>query len=148
MKGIQIYTTKLSLEDVDPSRFAKIPYYDNYYANARGFIVHIDNGIPRKLRECGSGEYKYVNINNKPKKIHRLVAAAFLGLDLLNPRFVAHHIDRNTLNNNVSNLEVMINVYHVKLHNMMRFKKRKFLRLSDLIDPRYNPQNLEVIYID
>ena len=40
-------------------------------------------------------------------KLHRIVAHAYLGLDIENPKQMIDHIDRNILNNNVSNLRIV-----------------------------------------
>ncbi|MBL7790941.1 MAG: HNH endonuclease [Saprospiraceae bacterium] len=47
-----------------------------------------------------------VHFLDKKYLVHRLVANAFLGLDLKNKSMVACHKDDNTENNNVENLFV------------------------------------------
>lgn len=68
------------------------------------------NGVqafsPRILKQSNAQGYKYVNLCNgscKPKKIHRLVADAFIP-NPLNKKCI-NHIDGNKSNNTVSNLE-------------------------------------------
>tara|TARA_R110000782_G_C14545664_1_gene384350 strand:- start:38 stop:499 length:462 start_codon:yes stop_codon:yes gene_type:complete len=55
--------------------------------------------------------YLRLQLNNKKKQknyfIHRLVAFAFLNLDLENPVQVIDHQDRDKLNNNLSNLRIV-----------------------------------------
>jgi hypothetical protein len=55
--------------------------------------------------------YKILKLNHegkrKPYFIHRIIAYAYLGLDINNPIQVIDHIDRNILNNCVSNLRIV-----------------------------------------
>ena len=53
--------------------------------------------------------YYRVGINNKKYLKYRIIAYAFLGLDIDNPKQVIDHIDRNTSNNTVSNLRIVTN---------------------------------------
>jgi hypothetical protein len=51
--------------------------------------------------------YRRLNIAKRSFKHHRIVAHTFLGLDLQNGVLVVDHIDRNKLNNCVSNLRLV-----------------------------------------
>ena len=51
--------------------------------------------------------YYRVGINNKKYLKYRIIAYAFLGLDIENPNQVIDHIDRDTSNNAVSNLRIV-----------------------------------------
>ena len=58
-----------------------------------------------------AGKYYYrttIAINNHQQeiKIHRLIALAFLGLNIENKQNIIDHIDGNGLNNNLSNLRI------------------------------------------
>ena len=57
--------------------------------------------------------YKRLELSFKGKqkfyKVHRIVAFAYLGLDIENVKLFVDHIDRNILNNNVSNLRIVTN---------------------------------------
>lgn len=65
---------------------------------------------------------------------HRLVAEKYLlndensvivnGKRYLSPEYAVHHIDENRLNNDVSNLKVMLKGEHVRLHNLTRKQER------------------------
>jgi hypothetical protein len=52
--------------------------------------------------------YRYLQLTHEKKqksyKVHRIVAFAYLDLDIDNPKILIDHIDRYTQNNNVSNL--------------------------------------------
>jgi len=54
----------------------------------------------------GSRYYLRVKINGKDTKAHRLLAKAFLGLDIDNKSQFIDHIDGNGLNNSFENLRV------------------------------------------
>lgn len=66
-----------------------------------GTIPHISNGGKRYYR-IGT------TIDNivREVKIHRILAFAFLNLDINNKQIVVDHIDGNGLNNNISNLRL------------------------------------------
>jgi hypothetical protein len=49
----------------------------------------------------------YYKGKEKSYKVHRLVAFAFLNLDLENKKQIIDHKDRNQLNNDVSNLRIL-----------------------------------------
>ena len=53
--------------------------------------------------------YSIIQINNKRYLTHRIVASAFLGLDIQNKDLQIDHIDRNKLNNNTNNLRIVSN---------------------------------------
>jgi hypothetical protein len=58
-------------------------------------------------------KYLRLELQHKKKRkhyfVHRLVAFCFLGLDLENPKSQVDHIDRDKLNNDVSNLRIVTN---------------------------------------
>ncbi len=59
------------------------------------------------------GGYKRLQLWNEGKKkcyqIHRIIAYAYLGLDINNPKIQIDHIDRDRLNNCISNLRLVSN---------------------------------------
>ena len=74
------------------------------------------NVIPIKLTEitlknnkqyCVT-EIKHNNIKHKVR-IHRIMAVAFLNLDIENKKDMVDHIDGNTQNNNIINLRIVTN---------------------------------------
>jgi len=64
-------------------------------------------------KKCGINKmgYKYLELffekKRKHYQIHRIIAFTFLGLDIENPKQVIDHIDRDKLNNCVSNLRIV-----------------------------------------
>lgn len=84
-----------------------IPGYPKYLATSEGRIIG-----PRgyELRPSVRDRYEQVGLYNEkgnpPKTlyVHRLIAAAFHGMDLNDSRIEVNHLDRNTLNNRPSNL--------------------------------------------
>jgi hypothetical protein len=86
-------------------QYAMIANYPNYAVSSYGNVLNIKTG--RILRPgIDRNGYYYVNLyKNKamtPKKNHRLVTITFL--DNPDNKKCTDHIDRNRLNNNISNL--------------------------------------------
>lgn len=63
--------------------------------------------------------YLIVNLDGIPRLVHRLVAATYLGLDLLSEMTVDHK-DTNKLNNNKDNLQLLSRSDHAKKTNIDR----------------------------
>ena len=79
------------------------------------------NGYRFTQSRPSSQKYKLIHKPNHPNctksgyvREHRLVAEKYLGRYLNNDEIV-HHIDENGLNNEISNLEVMLKIDHDKL---------------------------------
>jgi hypothetical protein len=88
----------------DNEKWANIEEFENYKVSNLGRVKNIKTG--RILKPCKSGGYIVVGLSKikvKTMQLHRLVAKAFIP----NSENKAHvnHIDKNTLNNAVSNLE-------------------------------------------
>ena len=101
----------------DPSRdhqeFRPVTGYDgkyevdslgNIYSNARGSVRKL---LKPQIYTNHGASYAYVNLYRKGKmtgsSVHRIVAKAFLGYD--DKSLEVNHKDKDTLNNNLSNLE-------------------------------------------
>jgi hypothetical protein len=88
----------------DNEKWANIEEFQNYEVSNLGRVKNKKSG--RILKPCKSGGYIVVGLSKikvKTMQLHRLVAKAFIP----NPENKAHvnHIDKNPLNNTVSNLE-------------------------------------------
>lgn len=100
--------------------------FENYAIYPNGTVINVVTGHVKKSTSNNSGKgYYYVDLYNKGIKqrfyIHRLVAMYYID-NPLNKPFV-NHIDGNSTNNDVSNLEWSTpfeNVEHAakKLHTM------------------------------
>lgn len=117
--------------DIDMSQeiWKDIPGYEGYYQVSNlGNVQSLDRLIPykdktwslRKGRLLSQRLYVsgylvvhlYKNNQNKDKKVHQLVASAFLTKDKY--RNCVNHIDGNKLNNKLSNLEYLTNGENIK----------------------------------
>src|SRR4051812_28749271 len=80
--------------------------FEGYFVDQAGCVYK--HGLPLKLLDCGMG-YKRVGlwVNGKMhnKRVHRLVAAAFLSD--FTPGLQVNHLDGNKHNNAASNLEMV-----------------------------------------
>lgn len=76
---------------------------ERYYVSNKGRVLSLCNNKGKVLKPFIQNGYYYVSIAGHDRRIHRLVAQAFLQ----NPeaKEVVHHIDGNKLNNNVDNLQ-------------------------------------------
>lgn len=61
--------------------------------------------------------YKKRRVNGKRKCLHRAIVEEYIGRQLTEDE-VVHHIDGNRSNNDISNLMVMTQSKHAKLHHM------------------------------
>lgn len=75
----------------------------NYLISNDGLVKNVKTNEILKSNCNRKGGYKKVNIGGKTKYIHRLVAIAFIPNPNNYP--VVNHIDENTLNNDIKNLE-------------------------------------------
>ena len=83
-----------------------------------GKVLVLGNRYPNKdeyyEKKCSSSIiYKKIDLYYKGKsksfRIHRIIAYAYLGLDINNPKIQIDHMDRNTQNNQLTNLRLVSN---------------------------------------
>lgn len=84
--------------------FKQIPNLSNYEINENGIIRNIKTGNIIKSRIDIDG-YEIVTLNNKPKRVHRLLAVTFIENDDPINKIHVDHIDANRSNNSLSNLQ-------------------------------------------
>tara|TARA_R110000744_G_scaffold151465_1_gene264940 strand:+ start:101 stop:559 length:459 start_codon:yes stop_codon:yes gene_type:complete len=93
-------------------------YEGRYLVNNNGDIY--SKVKKRLLKPCKSVRgYMVVTLDKKTRKVHQLVAMAFLNHEPCGMKLVVNHIDFNKTNNNVNNLEVVTtrensNLKHIK----------------------------------
>ncbi|MGR8823714.1 HNH endonuclease [Leuconostoc citreum] len=92
----------------------------NYEISDTGIIRTVDAHQIKSTQRKYDGVkrfYQQVLFNSKGKKqvfaMHRLVAAAFLGLDINDKTRQVHHIDRDKSNNHYKNLKVVTAGDHI-----------------------------------
>lgn len=103
------------LEKLDDilKQFVKINGYEDYFINNEGVIINTKRIVPRvmqpKKTTSGQGYYSVGLRDSDGKRsfklVHRLVALHFLKTPTNWSNMMVNHMDGNTLNNNVNNLE-------------------------------------------
>lgn len=121
----------------------KIEKFENYevsnLGNVRSFIKE-KNGVVLKPQKNKKGYYQVLLYKNKkphPKRLHRLVAQAFIPNPENKPQ--VNHIDGNKLNNCVNNLEWCTNSenqIHAYKNGLEKPKTQRKIRQYD-IDGNY-----------
>ena len=90
-------------------KWEDIPGYENYQANVLGQIRttnYLHKGIIRILKQSYSEKgYLLVNINGKPKRVHRLIAKTFL--KNYDENLEVNHKNGIKTDNNIDNLEMV-----------------------------------------
>lgn len=100
---------------MDISRFVQIPEYCGYFISPEGEVYSTKSNRLLKIFTNTSG-YRYITVrkDNKSKNLllHRVLAAQFLGLDLLCDLEVDHK-DCDKLNNSLGNLQILTKPEHI-----------------------------------
>ena len=104
--------------------YRKIPEFDNYSINEDGIIFsHYTN---KERKSYKSGSYLVTKLRRDgisyTTTIHRILARTFLDLDSFSSDKEVDHIDGNTLNHVLSNLQVLT----VEEHKLKTYGERKF----------------------
>jgi len=84
-------------------------YGDEYqvstFGNVKSFKVQKDGVI---LKPRMSSRYPYVSLNGKTRYVHHLVTITFMN-HTVNKKTVVDHIDNDSQNNNIKNLQIISN---------------------------------------
>lgn len=130
--------------------------YPNYKISSKGRVYSVKSKkflkfLPVYSRKTDNQNYNSVVIFNengsKQVYVHRLVAQAFLGMDISNPKIHVHHIDGKKSNNNLENITFMSEFDHMSMHcNTCKTAKENINKLTDLIvEMDENLKNLKTI---
>ena len=99
--------------------------YQDYYVTRENEVYSLHGNKPilkMKQNDNGNG-YKYVRIKGKNVSVHRLMAQAFLGLDITNSELQVNHLDAVPSNNSIYNLKIcnaLENQRHAQRLKIMR----------------------------
>lgn len=130
--------------------------YPNYQISNKGRVYSVKRKkflkfLPARSRKTDTQNYNTVILFNengsKQLYVHRLVAQAFLGMDISNPKLHVHHIDGNKSNNNLENITFMSEFDHMSMHcNGCKTNKESVNTLIDLIlEMDENIKDLKII---
>ena len=123
--------------NLDNVRFAKIKDFDDYLIRGNGEVYSLKGKKPRKLKQTlnkNRGNYYQVSLcsNNKRKTcyVHRLVAEAFI----LNPNNfdTIDHIDGNTTNNKIYNLQYLSRGDNTRKAMLKRYHGKTLKDISEV----------------
>lgn len=110
----------------DKQDLLQIPEMGNYFASLSGKIYSTKRSLePKELSPYShygrsKSPYMRVKIDKKLQMLHRVLASIHVGRPLLKSE-VVNHIDGNTVNNHLDNLEVVSqreNVQHAVANNL------------------------------
>lgn len=118
----------------------QIPQFPQYFATEEGKIYSNKTQKFLSLHTYDNG-YLYTTLSDKGIStkflVHRLVAQAYLSLDLFSVLEV-HHIDEVRSNNQLSNLEVLSSQQHLQKTLKAQGKQRRVVREPLVKQPQIN----------
>ena len=97
--------------------FKPLPKYEEYLISESGDIWSTKSNKMFTKRKNSSGYFQVELTDGKqPKRflVHRLVASAYLGLDIFDTSKEVDHIDNDKTNNHYSNLQILTRKQHLK----------------------------------
>ena len=110
--------------------FSKILGYENYIASSYGRILNTNysrTGNTKELSYHNYRGYRRVTISkdgkSKTMPVHLLVMRAFHGYIPKDRNIVINHIDNNSLNNSLDNLEIVTSRYNSSCHQYLNKKR-------------------------
>lgn len=88
-----------------------------YYISSFGRVLSVC-GQPIMLKPFYRNGYKSVRICGKDYYIHRLVVEYYISKCIIDKRYLleVHHKDKNKLNNNINNLQILTKKQHHRIH--------------------------------
>ena len=101
--------------------------------NDRTYNIWNRNWSKIKMRN----KYKRKKVNGKNMQLHRFIMEQHLGREL-DIDEVVHHIDGDIFNNDISNLKVMTNSEHMRMHNKGRIISDKTRKLMSESRKKWN----------
>jgi hypothetical protein len=124
LKNTDIYRTQVIIDpkeleviviDDGVYYFKPVPDFDGYFATTCGRIISTKRRKPILLKPFNkdkTSKYLHIKLNRKTKKLHRVIASAFLYASTQlcrggQRRLEVNHIDGDPTNNKVANLEIV-----------------------------------------
>ena len=118
----------------------EVPNYEAYTVDNLGNVFSKRLGKP--LRTSDTKGYKSVYLYKegvrRHLRVHRIVAAAFLGLDLNRPEHQVHHLDSVRDNNALSNLKITTNRINCMRKDNNKRNTSKYLGVSKTRNGKYS----------
>ena len=113
---------KLNVVFMNRQKFIVYQNGDIYRITKTGKSISIEN------KPMDKDGYNIISCNGRKFKRHRIIAHAFLKLDIDNEKSIIDHKDKNKLNNNVDNLRVVTkqeNSFNTNAKGYSLYKKNK-----------------------
>ena len=111
--------------------FIDIPGFDNYQVSDMGRVRNKTTGKIKKNSLNKRNGYLFSGLMNNGKfynkRVHQLVAMAFLNHTPCGNKIVVHHIDEDKTNNNLSNLKLCTQIEN---HEASHWRKCKWRGVS------------------
>ena len=127
----------------------KIKDFEDYLITENGEVYSLKYGEPRKMKTWfqNHGGYENVKLSKngavKGKRVHRLVAEAFVHNPNPDEYHEVHHIDNNPRNNHASNLEWCDRKYNLSQSYDTMSPVRNFVRVA-----LYSPSDVKLKSFD
>lgn len=111
--------------------YVPVPDYDGFYATTCGFVISTKYRKPRVLKPQSSGtrpNYLHITLGNKTHILHRVIACSHLYASSVpcpdgQPRNQVNHVDGNTRNNKVANLEIVSRRENMNFNKVLKAAK-------------------------
>jgi len=120
----------------------EVPNYEAYTVDTEGNVFSKRLKTPLKLNDTKGYKsvYLYKEGVRRHLRVHRIVAAAFLGLDLNKPETQVHHLDSVRDNNALNNLKITTNRINCMRKDDNINSTSKYLGVSKTRSNKYKAQ--------